>query len=212
MLYTKRKYYLFISLNMGQKLLIAVVIFLVLLISVVGSSVAYQKYFLTPERIIKKARTNLAEKQSWEYSGDLKMSSLTFRFSGASEQGEGEKSDKKSWFLVNMRMGATVSNSMEFRLIEGSLYAKFGPSTNTFIGKTTPAEAWIKVDEATVAARAEQTKKAGDTSPAWWYSGFASSEAKEQLFAKQRVLDNINPFETLEVLQNTRINGLESYH
>lgn len=193
-----------------KKPLVAVVIFFVLLILMVASFQMYQKYYLTPERVVKKALLNLIKKDSLEYSGDLKMGFFNMHFSGASDSKEGL--DKTSWLRTNTKLGATVSMGTESRLIGGALYFKFGPSRNTFIGKTTAADEWIKIDRESITSRLEEMQKAGTASPSWWYSDLTADETAGRLLAKQQLLEKVRPFETIEELKGVKINGTEGRH
>jgi len=190
-----------------KKLFVAVVVFFVLLISGVASFQLYQRYFLTPERIIQKAVVNLIQRQSVEYSGDIKMSSFTFRFSGASDNKE--DTERKGWSRMNIKLGATVSTNMETRLIDGSIYFRLGPSQNTFIGKTTPAEEWVKLDQNDIT---DWIEKSGSASPSWLYSSLTANETQERLLERQKLFEGISLFETIEELKNVQMSGVENRH
>lgn len=190
-----------------KKLLVAGVTFFVLLIVTVVSFQTYQKFLLTPERIIQKALVNVAQKQSLEYTGDVNMGFFQYRFSGASDNKGG--AEGKSWSKVNMKLGATVSHSMESRLIDGSIYFRTGPSTNTFIGKTTPAEEWIKIDETAIRNRLE---KVDGASPSWFYTGLAATKSEEELQQKLKLFDGYSLFETIEELKSVQLSGIENHH
>ncbi len=150
----------------------------------------------------------MLNERSWEYSGDINLGFMSFRYSGAS--GSMEDEEGKGWFRVNIKLGATVSQGMEFRLIDGSIYFRPGPSNNTFIGESTPAKDWVRIEYADIRERAEKPEE----KPSWFYFGLtANTELNEkERGAKQGFLHDIALFETIEELKPTTLHGVESRH
>ncbi len=194
---------------MGYRKLLVGAVTAVMLVFLIGAAYRmYEQYTLAPERVISRAFGNMLDEQSWEYSGDINMGFISYRYSGASGNMEGEEG--KGWFRVNMKLGATVSQGLEFRLIDDSIYYRPGPSTNTFIGESAPAQDWVKIGYADVKERAEKPEER----PSWFYFGLTANTEKnaEERNAKQKFLRDIVIFETIEELKPTKLHGVESRH
>ncbi len=193
-----------------KKPLIVVVIGLVLLITAVAGFSAYQKYFLTPEKIISQAMGNIMKTTSFEYTGDWNAGFVKLKFSGASDIGE--RPDKKYWLRLTMKLGATVSTGFEYRQIDQSIYLRTGQGTNSFAGITTPPSDWIKVDRSEIIERFEEAQKetSGSTPASLRYLMAEATDAqnaeKKKLFAQSEL------FTVTEVLKEGKINGKDSLH